>query len=256
MEANLLLLIGIGFVALVAGWQNLSVGFLALPVLLIFLPDLFTQVQPYALALSAGTALVILVISRRELNLDWKIAIILGGNAALAASLVALLSYSLIDHGCMIMGFFGYSFLLFYGTYSLSSESTSRPNRFLLVFSATTVTGIFSGLLGVGAGYILLPILLFSGMERKRSVAISAFVELFASIFALLPRLSVAQWDISLLIWLMGTSIVGACIGMYLSRYYRLNRKIRIVLFIGLSGLVLYAAREVIQVCPTFQSIG
>lgn len=256
MEANLLLLIGIGFVSLVSGWQRLSVGFLALPVLLLFLLDLFTQAQPYALVLSAGTALVLLVITRRDLQLDLKQALLLSGNAALASSLVALIPSSLID-GCMIMFFFGYTFLIFYGAYMFNAESaTNSPGRFLIVFFATTVSSLFSGLLGVGTGYILIPILVFSEMDLKRSVAISAFVELFASIFALLPRLPVTQWDIPLNIGIIGLSILGTCIGVYLSGSYPLNRKVKIALFIGLSGLVLYAAREVIRVCPTLRSIG
>lgn len=110
--------------------------------------------------------------------------------------------------------------------------------------------------LGVGTGYILLPILVFSGVELKRSVAITAFVELIASIFALLPRLPVAQWDVTLTGGMIGLSILGTSIGAYLSDSYPLKSKVKIVLFMALSGLVLYVAREVIQVCPTVQSIG
>lgn len=79
----MLLLLSIAFVALVAGWQGLGVGFLALPVFVLLLPDFTSQAQPHALLLSGVTAAVILATTKKKLGLDKKQMLILGGSAAI-----------------------------------------------------------------------------------------------------------------------------------------------------------------------------
>ncbi len=256
MEANLLLLFGIGLVSIVSGWQGLSVGFLAMPVLLIFLPDFSAQVQPKVLILSSVTALVVLILSRRNLELDWNQISTLCVVVAIAAFTVAWFFDVMSNEGCLTIFIFAYIFLVFYGSFMLIPPSHLQSSRFLVVIGFATIASLFCGLLGVGPGYMLLPLLVFSGRELKQSIAISALVEFSASTFALLPRLRIAQWYFPWLIGVIVISALGTLAGRSLSRHYPLSRKTKIALLVGLCGLVLYALRGVIHLCPTFQGAG
>ena len=143
------------------------------------------------------------------------------------------MSLSMTDHGCIIMIFFGYTFLICYLPLDFIREAKSDRFNFILVVGATTMTGLLASLIGIGPGYILLPILMVSGFGVKQSIAISALVEILVSIFALLPRLPSTSWQSS---WLLGLVLTGALftfLGIHLSKRYQIKRAIRVVVIVG-----------------------
>ena len=249
----MLLLLSIAFVALITGWQGLGVGFLALPVFVLFLPDFASQAQPHALLLSGVTAAVILATTKKKFGLDKKQMLILGGSAAIAAFVGGLMSRAVIDRSCIIMILYGYSILIIYIPFNFISKPILHQVNFGMVVIAATIVSLLASWMGVGPGYMLLPILVLSGLELKRSIAISAMVEILVSVFALLPRLAEASWQVS---WLLGLILVAglfAFLGASLSERYKLRREIRIIWIVGVFGLVLYSVFKVNNICGIFQ---
>lgn len=88
------------------------------------------------------------------------------------------------------------------------------------------LTGLLSGFIGAGGGFIIVPILLRMGMEMKKAVGTSMFIISIQSGVALIGDFTsknsnvdeTINWKILLLITLL--TVVGVLIGGYLQRYF------------------------------------
>ncbi len=101
-----------------------------------------------------------------------------------------------------------------------------------------SIIGFLAGLLGIGGGSIVLPLLLYLGYPTKRAAATTSFIVLFSSFTGFLSKVSVITEPIPVdLLWgsLIAT-ILGAALGSYLM-HYKLNRK-QIKLTIALMLLI------------------
>lgn len=67
-----------------------------------------------------------------------------------------------------------------------------------------------SGLLGVGPGFLLLPTLILLCYEPKDAVAMTAVAVTPPSFSALIPHLTVAQFDPQLTVWLLLAGAIGS----------------------------------------------
>ena len=76
--------------------------------------------------------------------------------------------------------------------------------------------GFLGGLLGVGGGNFVVPVLVWLGLDAKRAAGTTAFVVVFASFTGFLGQASVAHINGALLAWTAAASIVGALIGSWL----------------------------------------
>jgi hypothetical protein len=111
-------------------------------------------------------------------------------------------------------------FLLFSGTMFLVSrtkpEDQYRDGR---SWQALTLVGAFagllSGLLGIGGGNIISPLLLHLGFNPKKITTITAFVVPFSSFSAFLTYWSMGYVDWQLLIGVSICGLAGATLGTY-----------------------------------------
>ncbi|KHD90105.1 hypothetical protein AH06_01875, partial [candidate division TM6 bacterium Zodletone_IIa] len=75
-------------------------------------------------------------------------------------------------------------------------------------------TGILTGLLGAGGGFIIIPVLLFSfHLDMKEAVGTSLLIIAMNSLFGFLGDLAHHQFNWALLLTITATSIVGMFIG-------------------------------------------
>lgn len=79
--------------------------------------------------------------------------------------------------------------------------------------AAGGVTGIVSGLLGIGGGIFLVQFLVETGFPAKKAAALSTFVVCFASLFSLLNHAAFGQLDFQLLLATGGAGGIGAFLG-------------------------------------------
>ena len=87
-------------------------------------------------------------------------------------------------------------------------------------------TGLLSGFIGAGGGFIIVPILLRMGLEMKKAVGTSMFIVAIQSAVALLGDFSsknlegdnTINWTLLLLITAL--TVVGVLVGGYLQRYF------------------------------------
>jgi uncharacterized membrane protein YfcA len=147
--------------------------------------------------------------------------------AAIAATLFAPLgawAMSYVPRDALLVLFAGFTTLA--GAYSLKTgtqetkEPPSRQRRLLIGIGLGGLNGFIGGLLGVGGGFIVAPMLMALGFPTKRAVATTSFIVTFASISGFAAHASTGQIDPTL----MATTLVAAIAGSQLGAWFMARR--------------------------------
>ncbi|MCD6333312.1 MAG: sulfite exporter TauE/SafE family protein [Bacteroidales bacterium] len=158
---------------------------------------------------------------RKKLIL-WKISIPFIITSCIGAPVGALLSYRINNtflRLCFILFLlFASAMIFFYKTKQVQSDSAPELTlKSALISSfAGLAVGFISGLIGVGGGNIVLPILIALGIKPKEAVATTALIVIFSSFSAFISHLEVGTLDIVFVSVTAGAAILGAIIGSWL----------------------------------------
>lgn len=218
MSLQIIIIIGLFILATISGMLGLGVAFAAVPFLGLFLPDLVHQVQPLSLLLNGVTALFSVFGFAQSGYVDWKKAISLAIITTIAAPVGAFIA-QFIDQ---IYIWFAYFTSVVYLAYRLFKPVKGRSGNenFKLALILAIPISILSGFLGVGPGFLLMPTLILVGFEAKRAAGINAFAVTPPSFSSLLPHLSTARWDVSLMIPLLFAGAIGSFLGARITSLY------------------------------------
>lgn len=140
----------------------------------------------------------------------------------------------------VLLWFFA-SFLVFAGTMMIfyipkfreQQESLARDIGFGAGIGA--VAGYMGGLLGVGGGNFIIPVLVGTGMEPKKASGTTSFVVLFASLAGFLGHSALNHVDWGLLGVSATASVAGALLGANLLYSKLKNKHVKVII-----GAVLY----------------
>jgi hypothetical protein len=126
---------------------------------------------------------------------------------------------------------------------NLKSESEARAPRIWVCLLIGACLGFVSGLVGVGGGIFLTPILLLMNWtETKRAAGISALFILVNSISGLLGNYAqVLKLPASVYVWIIAAivgGVIGATLGSYRFNSLVLRRVLAVGLFIGGAKLI------------------
>jgi len=137
----------------------------------------------------------------------------------------------------MFVGFliFAGSMMLFYKAKEREIETDTKK----LVgygLGVGSLAGYLGGLLGVGGGNFIVPVLVWLGFNPKKAAATTAFIVIFSSFSGFLGHVSLGNIDIKLLLFCATGSIAGALFGAYLMKKKLSGKQVRIAI-----GIVLYA---------------
>ncbi|MFC6861141.1 sulfite exporter TauE/SafE family protein [Zunongwangia atlantica] len=98
------------------------------------------------------------------------------------------------------------------------NEPTDTKTGLMIILGA--LTGLVTGLVGAGGGFIIVPILVFlAGLNMKEAVGTSLFIIAINSIIGFLGDLGHMEIDWVFLILFTIISVVGIFFGIYLSRF-------------------------------------
>ena len=117
-------------------------------------------------------------------------------------------------------------FLLVSGTLLLFTkrEKKYEVKSVLFLVSLGLFVGLISGLLGVGGGGLLMPILIFVGYDAKDVARVISFVLPFSTFSAFLTYVAIAHIDIILLLVATAGAIAGGYTGNHIM-HHKLNQK-------------------------------
>jgi len=119
----------------------------------------------------------------------------------------------------LFVGFliFAGSMMLFYKAKERQVESSTKKSVGYGV-GVGSLAGYLGGLLGVGGGNFIVPVLVWLGFNPKKAAATTAFVVIFSSFSGFLGHVSIGNINIWLLSLCALGSISGALLGAYLMR--------------------------------------
>ena len=220
MSTTLVIVIAGGLFALsvASGMLGLGVAFAAVPFLGFFLPDLVHQVQPLSLFLNGVTALFAAFGFARSGLVSWRPALMLTAVAATVAPLGSWLAQYTAQGWIwgIYLGAVGYLAFQMFHTTTRATDESAAPNLRLALILAVPISAL-AGLLGVGPGFLLMPVLILVGFAPKNAAGITAVAVTLPSFTALIPHLSTARVDLQLAAVLIVVGAAGSFLGARLT---------------------------------------
>ncbi|MDA3939296.1 MAG: sulfite exporter TauE/SafE family protein [Spirochaetia bacterium] len=159
--------------------------------------------------------------ARKKLIL-WKISIPLIITSVITAPIGARLSYYVnndllrICFICFLL--FAAAMMFFYRSNKSEFDKVSNLTLKGSLISAVSglIVGFVGGLIGVGGGNIILPVLIALGIKPKEAVGTTALIVIFSSMSGFISHLGFGDLDLLFVLITAGASILGAVIGSWL----------------------------------------
>jgi uncharacterized protein len=174
----------------------------------------------------------------RERLILWKTALPILIAATILSPLGSYTSQYLPRNTILILFvaflFFAATMMLFYKPKTTETQKFGGK-QIAVSIVVGVVAGFVGGLLGVGGGNIIVPALVWLGIEAKKASATTSFVVIFSSLSGFLARASIGQLDVHLLMFTVVGSIMGAILGSWLLSKKLNNRQVKIAI-----GVILY----------------
>lgn len=106
----------------------------------------------------------------------------------------------------------------------------SRSRQIVYGSSVGVFAGFMAGLLGVGGGNFILPILVYLGFNPKKASATTAFIVIFSSFSGFLGHATVGNIELNLLFFTAVGSVVGALIGSWLMSEKLKSKQVKLII--------------------------
>lgn len=216
---------------------GVGAAFILIPIYLSLGIELHTAMST-ALLLNSIAMIFASINYARERIILWRLALPILITASVLSPLGAYLS-QFFPRNTLLALFvlfliFAASMMLFY-TPGNSNKLKYRGIQVVMGIGVGAIAGFIGGLLGVGGGNIIVPALVWLGIEAKKASATTSFIVIFSSFSGFLGRASLGQLDPGLLLYTVAGSIAGAILGSWLVTRKLKNRQIKISI-----GIILY----------------
>ncbi|MCY0886333.1 MAG: sulfite exporter TauE/SafE family protein [Firmicutes bacterium] len=212
-----------GLIFLVSGFfamLGMGGGMLHVPILIWLGYDLKQQAQPIGILLNGLTGLVALVTYARHRLVDWKGGLPMAGAALVLAPAGALTARLLPDR--WLVGLFA-GVVLAAAIRTLRSAADPDPDhrpplgrRLLLGSLGAGLAAFLGGMLGLGGGTFVSPLLMWMGYPTKEAVATTAYIVTFSSFSGFVGRMGYLSASWSLVLLLALAAVAAAAAGSHL----------------------------------------
>ncbi|AKF25674.1 permease [Sulfurovum lithotrophicum] len=158
----------------------------------------------------------IMNIKRKVLDFSfiWPIALMMLIFAPIGAYSSQFINESLVKSLFILLLFYSATMMIFG-----KKKSLTHTKGKAILFIVGAFVGFLAGLLGVGGGNILMPLLILLGFDSKKVAVTVSSVVPFAALSSFLTYASYVKLDWILLICVMLASIAGGYIGNYLMHF-------------------------------------
>jgi len=196
----------------------------------------FTVAKAVGLFAGASTTITssIMNIKRKAVEYSFvvPIAIMMLLFAPLGAYSSSFINEEIVKFFFMLMLFYSASMMMF-GKKKALFHATGKRTLFIV----GSVVGFLAGLLGVGGGNILIPLLALLGFEPKKVAVAVSFVVPFSALGSFFTYASYVELDWFLLLCVALSAIVGGYIGNYLMHFKLEQKQIKKLMALILYGL-------------------
>lgn len=224
MDAGTVAVVAVGLLALsvVSGMLGLGVAFAAVPFLGFFMGDLVHEVQPLSLFLNGVTALFAAVGFATSGLVAWRPALLLTAVTAAGAPLGSWLAQGTSQTWlwALYLVAVGYPALRMFQKGAGPREGSAGRPRLRLALLLAVPISVVAGLLGVGPGFLLMPVLILAGYGPKLAAGINAVAVTMPSFTALVPHLGTAEVDLGVAAVLVVVGAAGSFLGARLTSRY------------------------------------
>ncbi|WP_281951766.1 sulfite exporter TauE/SafE family protein [Nitrosophilus kaiyonis] len=183
----------------------------------------FNLSKAIGLFVNTSTTVTATIMNLKRKVLDIKFAFPLAISLAFAAPIGAYFSKIVPESFVKIIFI---AFLFFAGSMLLFGRKEQKFHyvKIWVLIVLGSIVGVISGLLGVGGGSLLMPILILLGFDAKKVAIAMSFVIPFSTFSAFLTYLSFVEIDWLLLFIVTIAAILGGYIGNYIMHFH-LNQK-------------------------------
>jgi len=186
--------------------------------------DMVSVAIPLGLLLNGlNTALVLIPFARKKM-VDWKGGAVMAVTALVASPLGAMTSDKVpvqtlkILFAIMVVAA---ALRIFWASKQAEPDSMmSMKKRSIIGFFVGGFAGFIGGMLGLGGGFIIAPILMMMGYKTKEAAATTAFAVTFSSISGYLGHVSQGHMNW----WLTVIVVIAVIIGSQLGGRYMTNK--------------------------------
>jgi len=218
-------------VSAISGMLGIGVAFAAIPILGINSQDLVHEVQPVALFLNGITAFFAAVAFARAGYVEWPRSMRLAAVCTVFAPMGSWGAQYAGERTLWICYFLAVIVVIYLLISRRSSGKALRPFGQVLLASAPIAA--LSGFLGVGPGFLLVPVMMYSGFTPRRAAAMNAVAVTPASFVSLLPHVERAVVDPVFAAPIVLSAALGALAGGYMASR-RIPEKALRLLFIAI----------------------
>ncbi len=211
--------------------------------------DMVTVAIPLGLLLNGLNTLLVLIPFARKKLVDWKGGAVMAVTALIASPLGAMTSDKVpvqtlkLLFAAMVVAA---ALRTFWSSKLPEPDSMmSLRKRSILGFFVGAFAGFIGGMLGLGGGFIIAPILMMMGYETKKAAATTAFVVTFSSFSGYLGHMAEGHMNWPLTLIVVVAVIIGSQLG---GRYMTQRAKSKQVKIAYAVVLLAIAAKMVIGV--------
>lgn len=210
---------GLFVLSVASGMLGLGVAFAAVPFLGFFMADLVHEVQPLSLFLNGVTAIFAAIGFARSGLVAWRPALMLTAVAAVGAPLGSWLAQG--TSPAWLWGLYlvavGYLAVRMFQKGGGPREGAAEHPTLGLALILAVPISVVAGLLGVGPGFLLMPVLILAGYQPKVAAGITAVAVTLPSFTALIPHLGTAKVDLGVAAVLVVVGAAGSFLGARLT---------------------------------------
>jgi uncharacterized protein len=246
MSTIIELVVLVGVLSFISGMLGIGAALVVAPVLALFGYALKDVIQPWALLLNATSSFSASVRFIRARMVDYRTAATVAVICTIGAPLGVVLARSTPTS---LIWWFYVASLLFVAARMLkrqtqNTESVARiPRRARRTTNIASVPiSVFSGFLGVGPGFLLVPTMIAVGLSARLAAATNSLAVVLPSFAAFGTHLQGARLDWTAVIATCGIGIVASYVGATLTVERVRSRQLAIAFALVMIGLAIERA--------------
>ena len=197
--------------------------------ILVFLGEGFNTAKNAGLFINVLSSSISTYHHHTKGKMEWLLALSLALPAVFLAPVGAIFSQYLSHE---ILLFIFSIFLLYSATVIIffkRNQGDKVPSKTILI-SIGSLAGFFAGLLGIGGGALISPILTMLGMDPKRVARITPMAVLLSSLSGFLTYAWMGHMDVALLAFVAIPAVLGGYLGAHMMHHKLSSKQLKMVI--------------------------